>query len=510
MASGQRIDWQSTSFNFGTVRDWDSPPAVFRLTNTGTSKLMFLPQHFGRDVQVVLPNRSIGPGETAEVTIHYYTADNGPFSKEVELFSNASDRPQRLTLRGNIVSLRNNALTACPTFSADQPAQSSGTSTITVVDRSTGQQVVGATVGLFKKEESRATYTTDSRGLVRTRLEMGRFTAKVEHPDYRPTVEEIALERRQGTVIIMVEPRKKGGMQPPAQQPERPAQAVTVHRVPAEAPVADMGVSVNEQMEEPVAEDRWAGPVRPVPQPPKKVEEPETDLGINVNDQFDEPPAAPVAPVSVGEQTPPATAVQAPAPEFAEATYRPNNIVLLLDVSSSMNKDAKLDRLKAAAARLIGMMRPIDRLSVLAFNAAVFTVLPPTSVTAPETIIDLIFDLQAEGYTSGVKGMKEAYAQLTAQWVEGGNNQLILVTDGMFNSSSFTEKDAILMAADHAGKGIILSVAGYAGDDDAERMMKRIARRGKGSYLRLDAQDGAIDMLANEIKERSRRPLPGQ
>jgi hypothetical protein len=53
-------------------------------------------------------------------------------------------------------------------------------------------------------------------------------------------------------------------------------------------------------------------------------------------------------------------------------------------------------------------------------------------------------------------------------------------------------------------------VAGYAGDPDAEKMMKRIARRGKGAYLQLDVQDGAIEVLADEIKQRSRRPVAGQ
>ncbi len=549
MAAGgawaQRIQWESTSFNFGAVRDWDSPPAVFRLKNTGTSKLMFLPQHYGRDVQVVLPNRSIAPGETAEVTVHFYTPNVGSFAKEVEVYSNASDRPQRLTVRGNIVSLRNNALTACPTFSADQPARSSDVSTITVVDRSSGEQVVGAQVELLKKNDSRATYTTDARGLVRSKLEMGRFTAQVQHQDYYPTVQEITLERRQGTVVILLEPRRKGVVNKvvaiEVKQSTAPRRATTPTGTETdlgisineqmdetvaddrwaepeppgvqplkrmEEPEMDLGISINEQMEETIADDRWAEREPPVVQSPKREEEPEQDLGISINEQMDEPRPAPVE-----ASRPPVAPVPSVVQEktaFDEVSYRPNNIVLLLDVSSSMNKDGKLDRMKVTTAKLISMMRPVDRLSVIAFNAAVFTVLESTPVHTPETIVDMIFELEAEGYTSGVKGMKEAYAQLAQQWVEGGNNQLILITDGMFNSSSFTEKDAIQMAADHAGKGIILSVAGYSGDNDAEKMMRRIAKRGKGAYLRLDAQDGAIDVLADEIKQRSRRPLGGQ
>jgi hypothetical protein len=531
----QKADFESTTFNFGTVRDWDSPEAVFKVRNTGKTKLMFLPQKHSRDIQVILPNRSIGPGETAEIRIHYYTSDTGPFNRTVEVYSNASDKANRLTVKGSIASLRNNALTSCPTFSSDIPAASSGANIVTVADRSSGKPIAGARVEFFNRNKSLSTLETDQRGIVRTRVGTGKFTVQAESSGYFPTVQEIVFDRRNASALMLLEPMR------PAQQPiaaeREPERAIktgmTVNEQwQEEALLPDLGISINEQWESPqTADERWTEPEQA-----SKVdlgigindqweeEPPITDLGTSINDQWDEQPKPAPEPTEVvaaindqwteTESVKPALAVEdaveaalaasLPEPEFGEDRYRANNLVMLLDVSSSMRKEQKLDLLKESAAALVRMMRPTDRLTILAFNASVWTVLPSTPVMDAEDIISRINELESEGYTSGVKGMIEAYAQVEQHWVEQGNNQLILVTDGMFNSSSFTDKDAIMLAADNASKGIILSVVGFPGDKDASRMMERIAKRGKGSYLMLGDGKNPSTVLKDEIKSRSR------
>lgn len=543
VAAGQKIDWDDTSFNHGTVHDWDSPAAVFKLKNTGKSKLMFLPQHYGRDVQVILPNHSIMPGQTAEVVIHYYTANTGSFSKSIEVFSNASDKAQTLTVRGNIASLRNNALTACPTFGQEMPTSSSNANTLTVIDRSTGAQIADARVEVFKKRQSEAVYQSDQRGLVRSKLGSGTYTAQVQKEGYFPTVQEFEFGRSRRTVIVFLDPIRKQETATTASSHPK-TETTDIVEIPAEelginvddqwqeqetpsSTAIDLGIATDEQWEESVPKTQtddlgigingqWTEETElltpdAVPSQPVSHVEIEEDLGLAVNDQWQETePLETVREPSITPEDAEAAVEAALAalelePEFSEKTFRPNNIVLLLDVSSSMRKEGKLDALKQSAARMIGMMRSVDRLTILAFNASVWTVLEPTPVTTHDSIIALVNGLEAEGYTSGVKGMKEAYERLLTEWVEDGNNQLILVTDGMFTSSSFTEKDATDMAAEHAKRGTILSVVGFENKEDGGKMMKRIARKGNGSYLQLDGTDDPVGVLAEEIKLRSRR-----
>lgn len=500
----QKIKWEDTSVNFGAVRDWDSSPAVFRLTNTGSSKLMFLPQHYGRDVQVVLPNKSILPGESAQIEIHYYTANTGSFSKSVDIFSNASSNAQILTLRGNILSLRNNALTACPTFGNNIPTSSSDPNIITVVNRVTSEQIVGARVELFKREDSRAVYETDQRGIVRSKMESGKFTAQVDKQGFYPTVQEITFGKNQPSVIIFLEPKR--------------SEVSRVQSQPKDAPVISqspelLGIGIN---------DQWADEKKSSPE--TKTSNENLGVGLNsqwqekieqqhvvessTNDQWDEQAKV----ISIEELPKPTPIVEVMAREnetekskLPEDQFRPNNILLLIDASSSMGKEGKMELLQANLAAMVAILRPIDKLTIVAYNSTAWTLLPPTLVTQNDSISALIMALEPESYTNGVKGMTEAYHQLLAEWVDGGNNQLIIATDGMFNSSKFTEQDAIELASTHAKQGIILSVVGLGDDKTAEKMMKRIARVGRGAYLRLDNATSPTGLLAEEIRMRSRK-----
>jgi Mg-chelatase subunit ChlD len=511
----QKIKWEDTSVNFGAVRDWDSSPAVFRLTNTGSSKLMFLPQHYGRDVQVVLPNKSILPGESAQIEIHYYTANTGSFSKSVDIFSNASSNAQTLTLRGNILSLRNNALTACPTFGNNIPTSSSDPNIITVVNRVTSEQIVGARVELFKREDSRAVYETDQRGIVRSKMESGKYTAQVDKEGFYPTVQEITFGKGQPSVIIFLEPKRVEAIRP--NPTSKPNDVAAINPSPE-----SLGIGLN---------DQWDAPNTL----PKKTPESEEQLGVGINDQWqEEPTQTPAEPAATNDQwgdlevtmstteapkpnpTPAPTQVPTPAApistekkptgtKLSESQFRPNNILLLIDASSSMGKEGKMELLQANLAAMVAILRPIDKLTIVAYNSTAWTLLPPTRVTQNDSIIALILALTPESYTNGVKGMTEAYHQLLAEWVDGGNNQLIIATDGMFNSSKFTEQDAIELASTHAKQGIILSVVGLGDDKTAEKMMKRIARVGRGAYLRLDNATSPTGLLAEEIRMRSRK-----
>lgn len=120
-AFAQHVKWQSRSFDHGTVTDWNSPPAVFKFTNTSKEKIMFLPMFYQREMYVEIPKRKIEPGESAEVKVYLYTNETGPFTKKATVWIDKSNDPMELTVRGNIKSLYKNALTACPSFWNHKP-----------------------------------------------------------------------------------------------------------------------------------------------------------------------------------------------------------------------------------------------------------------------------------------------------------------------------------------------------------------------------------------------------
>jgi Mg-chelatase subunit ChlD len=115
------VKWEDRSFDHGTVTDWNSPPAVFKFTNTSKEKIMFLPMFYQREMYVEIPKRKLEPGESAEVKVYLYTNETGPFTKKATVWIDKSSDPMELTVRGNIKSLYKNALTACPSFWNHKP-----------------------------------------------------------------------------------------------------------------------------------------------------------------------------------------------------------------------------------------------------------------------------------------------------------------------------------------------------------------------------------------------------
>lgn len=562
----QKIKWHTTTINFGTVADWNSPPATFQFANTGNKPLMLLPQRHDRTVLVRYPNRAIAPGQTGEIQILYYTGETGAFTKTVSVYSNASHKAEKLTLRGNIKSIYANALTSCPSFQTPAPVKTTEPNVVQVVDAASNLPIPNARVEVYNRGIRKTINTTNLDGVAVNWVEPGKYVAIASKKGYQKAEQELAFTKRNRTAVVYLSKTPNltedylektiatapNRWQEPevqeeevdlgittnilleedsrklAQNEEAPVQTEFVNRqTPANQPMAqspvveeeefDLGISLNDQWDEPTTAKEEA------PVFEEETAEQEIDLGIRTNNQFDEQTDSVVTAQQQAQiereveaalarfeaveekQSPPEAAVT-PEPEFSSKKYRPNNVLLLLDVSGSMKDEAKMEKLKAAIRRLVMMLREVDVLTMIAYNSTSWEVLPPTPVTQNAHIAALVDSLHPFGYTNGVKGMKSAYESLEQQLIPGGNNQLIIATDGKFNSSKFSEKDAVQLVKDNSDKGIVLSIIGFGDDKEASRLMKKLAKLGEGSFLQVKTNEDPTELLAEEIKNRSRFP----
>ncbi|MEQ8533038.1 MAG: von Willebrand factor type A domain-containing protein, partial [Imperialibacter sp.] len=111
----------------------------------------------------------------------------------------------------------------------------------------------------------------------------------------------------------------------------------------------------------------------------------------------------------------------------------PSNLVFLIDVSGSMSDPKKLPLLKSSFKLLTEQLRPVDKVAIVVYAGAAGLVLPPTSGSDKQTIMEAFDKLQAGGSTAGGAGIHLAYKTALENLVEGGNNRVILATDGDFN-----------------------------------------------------------------------------
>jgi Ca-activated chloride channel family protein len=188
---------------------------------------------------------------------------------------------------------------------------------------------------------------------------------------------------------------------------------------------------------------------------------------------------------------------------LSENLYAPNNIVFLIDVSVSMKQQGRLDLLKAAMIELLKSLRPIDKLAIVTYATDATVVMPSEYVTDKEKIIEIIQSLEAGGYTGSHKGMKKAYKVAEDNYIEKGNNEVIISTDGAFHLSG-KGGEILETVAKYRDKGIKMSVVGIKNDKYAAKSMKEIAQTGNGNYINIANYSDAKTLLLDEIKKQSR------
>ncbi len=177
----------------------------------------------------------------------------------------------------------------------------------------------------------------------------------------------------------------------------------------------------------------------------------------------------------------------------------PSNLVFLLDVSGSMSSANKLPLVNEAFRMLVDQLRENDRVAIVVYAGAAGLVLPSTPGSSKAEIRAALDRLEAGGSTAGGAGIHLAYRVATEHFIEGGNNRVILATDGDFNvgASSDAEMEA-LIEAKRAG-GTFLTVLGFGMGNLKDSKLEKLADRGNGNYAYVDSPLEARKVFVHEF-----------
>ena len=176
----------------------------------------------------------------------------------------------------------------------------------------------------------------------------------------------------------------------------------------------------------------------------------------------------------------------------------PCNLVFLLDVSGSMSDENKLPLVKKSIQLLARQLTARDRVSIVVYAGAAGLVLPPTSGSDLDTIDHAVAGLAAGGSTAGGEGIRLAYDEALENLLPGGNNRVILCTDGDFNVGITDSKELAAFIADRAKKGIFLTVLGFGMGNYKDDRLETLADKGNGNYAYIDSFSEARKNLAEQ------------
>ena len=176
-----------------------------------------------------------------------------------------------------------------------------------------------------------------------------------------------------------------------------------------------------------------------------------------------------------------------------------NNLVFLIDVSGSMQSSDKLPLLKRAFAYLVDNLTANDTISIVTYSGREQVVLEGCSGNKKAEILNAINSLKASGSTNGEAGLKKAYQIAESYMIEGGNNRIIMASDGDLNVGISSIEELESFVAGKRDQGVYLSVLGFGSGNYRDAKMETIADNGNGIYYYIDGESEAEKVFATDL-----------
>ena len=179
----------------------------------------------------------------------------------------------------------------------------------------------------------------------------------------------------------------------------------------------------------------------------------------------------------------------------------PGNFVFLIDASGSMDMPNRLPLLKAAFQAFVKNLRPVDTVSIVMYGGTVAVWLQPTSGADKVKIIQSIEELTPAGGTPGESAIRTAYKLAESTFIKGGNNRVILATDGDFNVGETSDKAMDELITKMKQTGVFLTCLGVGMGNFKDSKLQTLAKKGNGNYAYLDDIKEAEKVLVKELSQ---------
>lgn len=187
------------------------------------------------------------------------------------------------------------------------------------------------------------------------------------------------------------------------------------------------------------------------------------------------------------------------AKEVEKENLSPSNLVFLIDVSGSMSGPTRIDLVKKSMNLLINNLRNNDRVAIVVYASEVGERLASTKGSEKQKIKDAIDGLIASGSTNGAGGIQKAYEIAEQNFIKGGNNRIILCTDGDFNVGVSSIEGLQSLIEEKRKSGVFLSILGYGMGNYKDAKMQVLAEKGNGNASYIDNMQEANRVLVQEF-----------
>lgn len=127
-----------------------------------------------------------------------------------------------------------------------------------------------------------------------------------------------------------------------------------------------------------------------------------------------------------------------------------------------------------------------DKVAIVTYAGYAEVTLKSTSGDNKSTIKQAIDALGSGGATAGADGIITAYEIAQKNFIEGGNNRIVIGTDGDFNVGSSSQGALVALIEEKRDLGIYITVLGVGRGNLNDAALEQIADNGNGTYEYID------------------------
>lgn len=453
-------------YDFGDMYGHTDRFVDFYFKNKGEKKEYFLRLDKLPEITYVFSSSTLLPDSSIAIRFQVNPTKKGRFKYEIPTYFSDLQEPIIIRITGDVKELSNqNDLAAfqnCPDFSQN-PGDGNPLDfslTIVTVEKGSGIVLAKSEVALLQNGLVVGRWRTDKSGKIVRRVPLGYSYFYAEHEGYLPTELGAYINFRRNYVVLEMEKN------PVVIEHPTEVEIIAEQHESTQEIIVDL--NANSDVSQAVIEIK-------------------EEFEIDITESTILPSSLPVL-------------NEIPMDNFSNELFKLNNIVFVLDVSTSMRAGDRFELMKYALYQLMEYIRPDDKIALVTYGSDARVVLSTTKGSDKYKMIEEVKKLNAAGFTAGGKGIKLGYNLAKKGFIEGGNNQIIVITDGAFNRDS---DDYDRTVKRFTKEGYILSVAGIKNAPNDEEKMRAVAEQGNGRYVPIFKLADAQWNLIKEMREAS-------
>ena len=172
-----------------------------------------------------------------------------------------------------------------------------------------------------------------------------------------------------------------------------------------------------------------------------------------------------------------------------------NNIVILVDKSGSMTSVFGL--VKTSLHTLVDNLGEDDVVSIVSYASTGKIECEGLTGKDKNKLNSVIDGMESRGSTYGEDGIEKAYRMAYKYFINGGNNRVVLLTDGDFNVGKVSGTELTQLIKQKAADGVYLTCCGYRSNNNDT--LYTLADNGNGNAYYIDDELEAKKVFEEEL-----------